>query len=91
MANEDEFAAQQQQLEQKILALENLVKAFLSKEAISRYSNIKIAHPDKALQVLSIVGQLIQKGKIKEKLSDEEFKNILLQLSEPKRQTKISF
>jgi len=88
---EDNELAQQQELAKQVHALENLVKTFLSKESISRYSNLKMAHPEKALHILTVLAQLIQKGKIKERLSDQEFKTILLQLTEPKKQTKIVY
>ncbi|MBI2109984.1 hypothetical protein HYT58_02310 [Candidatus Woesearchaeota archaeon] len=94
MAENNDFQQkikEQQELEQQVRALEQLVKAFMASEAISRYSNLKMAHPEKALQVLTIMAQLIQKGKIKEKISDRELKNILLQLTDPKKQTKISY
>ncbi|MDT7890735.1 MAG: DNA-binding protein [Candidatus Nanopusillus sp.] len=62
---------------------------FLTKEAIDRLSNIKAVYPEKFIQVILILYQYIQTGKIK-KIDDELLKNILSKLSE-KREPKIKF
>ena len=80
---------EQFELQRKIGALENLVKIYLSKEAIARYSNIKAAYPEKQMQVLNIMKNLIQSGRVKKQLSDEEFKSILQMLQEPKKEFKM--
>ena len=58
-----------------------------SKEAISRYGNLKAAHPDVAIQAIAVIAQAA--GQIKEKISDEQFKNILKQMQKPKKEFKI--
>ena len=68
---------EQVKLEQQIAALEEFAKQYLSKEAITRFSILKSAHPQKALQVIAFIAQIAQKGQIKEKISDEKFKDIL--------------
>ena len=80
---------EQFELQRKIKALENLVKSYLSKEAISRYSNIKAAYPEKQMQILEIMKNLIQSGRIKKQLSDDEFKEILRLLQTEKKEFKI--
>ena len=80
---------EQFELQRKIKALENLVKSYLSKEAISRYSNIKAAYPEKQMQILEIMKNLIQSGRIKKQLSDDEFKEILRLLQPEKREFNI--
>jgi len=64
--------------------LEVLVKQFLTKEAISRYGNLKSAHPEQAIKALAIIAQLIEQNQIKHKLTDQEFKAILVQIQEKK-------
>ncbi|HLC62778.1 MAG TPA: DNA-binding protein [Candidatus Nanoarchaeia archaeon] len=80
---------EQFELRRKIGALENLVKSYLSKEAILRYSNIKAAYPEKQIQILEIMKNLIQTGRIKKQLSDDEFKEILRLLQTEKKEFKI--
>ncbi len=80
---------EQFELRRKIGALENLVKSYLSKEAILRYSNIKAAYPEKQIQILEIMKNLIQTGRIKKQLSDDEFKEILRLLQTEKKEIKI--
>ena len=82
---------EQVELQKQIQQLENSVKPYLSKEAISRYSNLKAAHPDKAIQVLLVIFQGIQSGGINEVIiDDEKFKSLLLQLKQPKKEFKIT-
>lgn len=81
---------EQVKVQQQILQLENMAKQFLSNEAIARYGNIKSAHPQKALQVIAVIAQLAQQGKLREKLSDEEFKQLLIELEPQRREAKIA-
>jgi programmed cell death protein 5 len=78
-------AEEQQKLEEKIEELEMLVKQYLGKEALQRYGNLKIAHAEKAIKVLAVLGQLINAGKINSQLTDEQFKEILKRLEPPKK------
>lgn len=82
-------AKEQQQLQAQLEQLEAVVKQFLSKEALQRYGNLKAAHQDKAIQLLVILGQAIQQGQIKEKITDKQLKNILKQLEPEKKEFKI--
>ncbi len=76
-------------LQEQINALENLAKQYMTNEAISRYGNIKVTNKEKALQLITVIAQLIQQHKIKEKITDTQLKQLLMQLDEPKRETKI--
>lgn len=69
--------------------LETFVKRHLSKDAIMRYGSVKAAHPEKAMQVISLLAQMIQAGQIPEIISDEQFKKMLINLQAQKRETKI--
>ncbi len=77
------------QLQQQIQQLETVVKQFLTKEALQRYGNLKAAHPEKAIQLLVILSQLIQQGKIKGKVDDQQLKEILKQITPGKKEFKI--
>jgi programmed cell death protein 5 len=76
-------------LQQQLTALEELVKTKLTREAIQRYGNIKAAHPDKAVQLLAFLGQMIQTGKLTETITDEKLKIILNKLTPQKRDISI--
>jgi programmed cell death protein 5 len=79
---------EQAQLQQQIAQLEAIVKTTLTKEALERYGNLKAAHPEKAVQLLALIGQLIQSGKAK-MITDDELKKMLVMLEPKKTQFKI--
>jgi len=70
------------QLQQQIQALENILKQKLTKDALQRYGNLKIAHPEKAIQVLAIIGQ--NANQLNE-VNDEQFKELLRRMDEGKK------
>ena len=76
-------------LQQQITALENMAKQYMTNEAISRYGNLKSAHPELAIQVIAIIAQEIEMGQIKEKIDDEQFKDLLIRIQKPKKEFKI--
>jgi programmed cell death protein 5 len=78
-------AQEQQELEEKISQLEGVVRQFLDKDALTRYGNLKVAHTEKAIRVLALFGQMIQKGQIKQQITDAQFKQILMRLEPPKK------
>jgi len=79
---------QQEQMAQQLQALENIVKQKLTKEALERYSNIKIAHPETAMQLLAVLGQYIQSGH-NETITDEQLKELLTKIQTKKREINI--
>src|SRR3989338_4152365 len=78
-------AEEQQQLQSQIEQLEAAVKQYLTKEALQRYGNLKAAHAEKAVQLLVILGQAVQQGQIKEKITDEQLKNLLQRMQPEKK------
>ena len=83
-------AEQQSQIQQQIEQMESVARQFFTKEALARYGNLKSAHQEKALQLLIILFQAIQKGQIKGKIDDSTLKKILEQLTPKKRDIKIN-
>ncbi len=79
---------EQMQLQQQIEQLEIVVKQKMTKQALERFGNIKSAHPEKAIQLLAILGQAIQAGKIEE-IDDDQLKEILMKLTPEKKEFKI--
>lgn len=88
LAQQKRELQQQIRLQQQIELLESIAKQFMTKEAISRYGNLKAAHPDKAIQAIAIIAQAVESGQLKEKLDDESFKKLLQELTPEKREFK---
>lgn len=87
--NLQQQAEQQSQIQQQIEHMESVARQFFTKDALARYGNLKSAHQEKALQLLIILFQAIQKGQIKGKIDDSTLKKILEQLTPKKRDIKI--
>jgi programmed cell death protein 5 len=79
---------EQMQLQQQVQQLEIMVKQKMTKQALERFGNIKSAHPEKAIQVLAVLGQAIQTGKLEE-IEDDQLKEILMKLTPEKKEFKI--
>lgn len=88
--NLQQQAEQHSQIQQQIEHMESVARQFFTKDALARYGNLKSAHQEKALQLLIILFQAIQKGQIKGKIDDSTLKKILEQLTPKKRDIKIS-
>ncbi len=73
------------QLQQQINKLESIVKQKLTREALSRFGNVKAAHPELALNLVIVLANLIQQGRIKEQITDSQLKDMLRQLSSQKK------
>jgi len=81
-------AQEEAQLQQQIQQLEALVRPKLTKKAAERYGNLKIAHQEKAIQVLVLLAQAIQAGQINQ-VDDNQLKEILMKLTPKKKEFKI--
>ncbi len=88
-ANQQEQLQEELQLQQQVQQLEAVVKQFLTKEALQRYGNLKAAHTKKAIQLLVVLSQLIQQGKIKDKIDDNLLKEVLMEITPKKKNFKI--
>ena len=76
-------------LQKKVLEIENIAKNHMSQEAITRYGALKSAHPQKALHAIAVIAQLASQGEIKDKVTDEQFKKLLMSIEPEKKETKI--
>jgi len=74
----------QVELLKQIEALEKIAKQYLSKEALVRYGSLKSAHPEKAIHSITIIVRLIQQGQLKEILSDDDFRSLLIKMEKSK-------
>lgn len=68
-----------------------IISDILSPEARERLSNIRIARPQYARQIEILLIQLKQAGRLPEKLSDKDFKDILMKITGRKKGTKVSY
>ncbi|MBI2549913.1 hypothetical protein HYV83_01910 [Candidatus Woesearchaeota archaeon] len=84
------YATERQQAEaetaQQLEAIEEIVKAHLTKEALQRYGTLKLAHPETATQFIVAVAQAIEAGRLKSFLSEEQMVNALKQISKLSQQ-----
>jgi len=60
--------------------IEKIAKQKMTREAVSRYGTVKLAHPEKAIRAIAYVAQAVQSGQIKGMITDEKFKEILIDL-----------
>lgn len=86
---------QSKDITKKIEELWENVKPYLTKEAIDRLSNLRLAHTEKWLNAIIILNQYVNRmllsGKIV-KIDENQLKNLLFKLfEEEKRKTKIRF
>ena len=76
-------------MQEEISAIENNAKNFLDKDAMIRYGNLKSAFPEKSIQVMAVINQLVSQGNLNKKLNDMEFKDLLKNLNPKKKEIKI--
>jgi len=81
----DDKEINEKELMNQVLLLENIAKKYMNKDAISRYGNLKIAHPETAIKAIAVIAQAAQVGQIQEQLSDEEFKALLKEIQQGKK------
>ncbi|MEM4703345.1 MAG: DNA-binding protein [Candidatus Pacearchaeota archaeon] len=74
-----------EELTKQLVMLEKIAKQYMTKEAVSRYGNLKIAHPETAVKAISIIAQASQTGQINEPISDDEFKSLLIEIQQGKK------
>jgi programmed cell death protein 5 len=86
MTEEQQQEEQAQQLE---LQKQALLRKMLTPEARQRLTNLKMVRPDFTDQLELQLIQLAQQGKLPIPLTDEQLKQILVQLQTRKRETKI--
>jgi programmed cell death protein 5 len=92
LALQQKFAEEQQQvqMEQQIEQQKQvLLRKMLTPEARQRLANLKMVKPEFTSQLELQLIQLAQQGKLPIPLTDEQLKQILVQLQTQKRETRI--
>ena len=69
---------------QQIIMLESLAKKNMTKEAIARYGNLKMAHPETAVKAIAVVAQASELGHIARPLTDDDFRALLIEIQRGK-------
>jgi programmed cell death protein 5 len=67
----------------------SILMEIMTPEARSRLANVKIAKPEFATQIENLFIQLAQSGKLKQKITDSQLKQMLAKISGKKREIKI--
>lgn len=88
MLNENN-AEEQLKLQKQVELLELELKKYLDSEAISRYGNLKSAHPELAMQVMILIVQSVNSGKMETPINDMKFKELLQYFQKPKKEFKL--
>ncbi|MBA4459332.1 MAG: DNA-binding protein [Nitrosopumilaceae archaeon] len=78
--NEEEFNAQK----------ENILKQILTSEARMRLNNIKMVKPELSNLVEQYLIGMASQGKMPSQINDDQLKQILLSIQQPKRDFKIN-
>lgn len=80
----------QKEMEAKMMR-ERVLRVLLTPEARQRLTNIKMVKPDLAKTVEDYLISMGSQGKLNKALTDDELKQILSSLQQPKRDFKISY
>lgn len=90
--NQDENANQENQVNEAEFEAqkEHILKQILTSEARSRLNNIKMVKQDLSTLVENHLIGLVTQGKINSQITDDQLKQILLSIQQPKRDFKIT-
>ncbi|MDG6994807.1 MAG: DNA-binding protein [Nitrososphaerota archaeon] len=82
---------QVEQEKQAKLAREQMLRVVFAVDARERLNNIRMVKPELAASVENQIFQLAASGRLRHQVSDEELKQMLGQLQQPKREFKINW
>lgn len=86
MEQEEEQQSQQQQYE---LQKQSILRSLLTNDARERLARVKMARPDFGAQIEDTLIQMVQQGRINQKVTEEILVSILRQAQGKKRDFKI--
>ena len=66
----------------------DIIRKYLTKEAIERLGRVRLGHQDIAQQAELVILQAAQTGQLKQKIGDKELRSILAELSSGKKEFK---
>ena len=88
--SDDENSISQEKNSEQKAQKEMVLKQLLSPDARLRLNNIRMVKPDLANLVENYLLNLTGQGKITDQISDDQLKQILLSVQQPKRDFKIN-
>ena len=80
----------QENSQDQLLYIESVAKQCLTKEALIRYSNIKTVDNNRASQIAKMIYHLVKQNVINTRIDDQMLKNILKEISIPKKNSRIT-
>ncbi len=83
----DEKSNEEHLIEQ-VAMLEKIAKTRMSKEAISRYGNVKLAHTETAIKAIAMIAQAVQMNQVQGMIGDLELKEIFREIQKGKTEFK---
>ena len=88
---EQQAVSQAQEKQQATLEAQkqSILRQILTEEARQRLTNVKLVRPQVAEAVELRLIQIAQQGGVREKINDEQLKEILLKIQGQKRETKV--
>jgi len=90
VASENQQIQQQQMQQEMEMQKKQIMMQILTPEARSRLANIRLTKPEFVDQIELQLIQLAQSGRIQNKLTDEQLKDLLKRLSGQKREINIT-
>jgi len=78
-----------EELAQRLQELETLAKAYMNRDALSRYGNIKLAYPERAAQSLMVIADIVKQQRATI-IDDKAYKDILQKITPQKTEFKIN-
>ena len=82
-------SAQEKGEKEKAQMRENVLRVVLTSDARQRLTNIKMVKPDIANSIEDTIIQMASTGKLKKAVTDDEIKQYLASLNQPKKDFKI--
>ena len=80
---------QEQQEAQANALIKKIITQILTPEARERLANIRLVRPQQAREIEFVLIQLYQQGRLRDKITDEKFKELLSNLMKRKKEIKI--
>lgn len=84
-----EERAREEQRQQLELQKRAILMEILTPEARSRLANVKVAKPSYATAIENMLIQLAQSGQLKQKITEEQLKQILINIAGKKKEFRI--
>ncbi len=79
----------QRQIQEALRQIDAIVRRFLTKDAQDRLANLRLVDPELVQKLKVYLAQMYVAGQVKQQMTDEQLKSILLKLRSAQRKTTI--